>query len=153
MNTQNHSYGKVSRYLHWAMAVCYLAMFGTAVAWNIDEGLKFLMNPHKALGILLLALTVVRIVWAISQRKKSPPNSPFAKLGHLALYGLMFIVPAIGMARQAGYAQNNQALIELGNQWHGTLAWVFLILIVGHIAMVAVHHIKGDKILSRMLGK
>lgn len=50
MDTKNHSYDKVSRYLHWGMAVCYLAMFATAAAWNINEHLKFLMNPHKAIA-------------------------------------------------------------------------------------------------------
>lgn len=59
----------------------------------------------------------------------------------------------VGIARQAGFAQNNQTLIELGNVWYGTLAWTLLLLAAGHIAMVAVHHIKGDKVLSRMLGK
>lgn len=154
MNTKtiNH-YGKVSRYLHWTMAICYLAMFGTALAWNIDESLKFLINPHSAIGVLLLVLTIFRVIWAVINVKKSPKNTTVAKLGHWLLYGVMLAVPAIGMARQAGHAQNNQALIELGNAWHGTLAWLFLLLIVGHIAMVAVHHLKGEPILSRMLSK
>ena len=72
MNETINHYGKVSRYLHWAMAVCYLAMFGTAVAWNIDESLKFLINPHRAIGVLLLVLTIFRVIWAVINTKQSP---------------------------------------------------------------------------------
>ena len=43
-------YGTTTRFLHWTMAACYLFMFATAIAWNMDESLKFLINPHKAVG-------------------------------------------------------------------------------------------------------
>ncbi|HFC6438800.1 cytochrome B [Neisseria meningitidis] len=36
-------------------------MFATVIAWNIDENLKFLINSHKAVGILLLILSVWRV--------------------------------------------------------------------------------------------
>ena len=149
MNNQT-TYNRTACYLHWGMALCYTAMFATAIAWNIDDSLKFLMNPHRAIGILLLILTLFRVVWAIMHAKQSPANSLTAKLGHGALYVLMLAVPIVGMARQAGFAQVNQSLIELGNAWHGVLAWALLFLVVGHIGMVAVHHAKGDNILNRM---
>ncbi|WP_257618422.1 cytochrome b, partial [Neisseria meningitidis] len=55
------SYGSTTRFLHWTIAACYLFMFATVIAWNIDENLKFLINSHKAVGILLLILSVWRI--------------------------------------------------------------------------------------------
>lgn len=33
-------YGTTTRFLHWTMATCYLFMFATAIAWNMDESLK-----------------------------------------------------------------------------------------------------------------
>ena len=47
-------YGTVSRAMHWAMAACYLLMFATALAWNLNEALKPLIKLHKAAGLLLL---------------------------------------------------------------------------------------------------
>ena len=47
-------YGTVSRTLHWAMAACYLLMFATALAWNLNDALKPLIKLHKAAGLLLL---------------------------------------------------------------------------------------------------
>lgn len=55
------SYGSTTRFLHWTIAACYLYMFATVIAWNIDENLKFLINSHKAVGILLLILSVWRV--------------------------------------------------------------------------------------------
>ncbi|HEY9914595.1 TPA: cytochrome b/b6 domain-containing protein [Neisseria meningitidis] len=55
------SYGSTTRFLHWTIAACYLFMFATVIAWNIDENLKFLINSHKAVGILLLILSVWRV--------------------------------------------------------------------------------------------
>lgn len=137
------SYGSTTRFLHWTMAACYLFMFATAIAWNIDENLKFLINPHKAVGILLLILSVWRVGWGIRQRKNRPANTAVTKLGHWAMYALMLAVPAASIARQIGN----------GGEIHGTLAFSLRFLSLGHIGMVAYHHIKGESVLPRMLGK
>ena len=126
------SYGSTTRFLHWTMAACYLFMFATAIAWNIDENLKFLINPHKAV-----------VGWGIRQRKNRPANTAVTKLGHWAMYALMLAVPAAGIARQIGN----------GGEIHGTLAFSLRFLSLGHIGMVAYHHIKGESVLPRMLGK
>lgn len=123
------SYGSTIRFLHWTMAACYLFMFATAIAWNIDENLKFLINPHKAVGILLLILSVWRVGRGIRQRKNRPTNTAVTKLGHWAMYALMLAVPAAGIARQIGN----------GGEIHGTLAFSLLFLSLGHIGMVAYH--------------
>ena len=64
------------------------------------------------------------------------------KLGHLALYVLMFAVPASGMARQF------QAPLGVA---HGALAFALLLLIVGHVGMTVVHQRQGEQILQRMM--
>ena len=136
------------------MAACYLFMFSTAIAWNVnDELMKTLVGPHKAVGIALLGLALLRFIWALLQLRHRPYNNFIAKAGHFALYGLMLAVPIAAMIRQAGRAQENQAMIDIGNNWHGELAWVLLVLVAGHLAMTAWHHHKGEPILARMLGK
>ena len=118
-------YGTVSRTLHWAMAACYLLMFATALAWNLNDALKPLIKLHKAAGLL-----------------RRPAGGVAVKAGHLALYALMFAVPASGMARQFHGAFGNA---------HGALAFVFFLLIAGHIAMTVLHQRRGEAILQRMI--
>ena len=135
MKTDNSQYyGSVTRLLHWLMAACFFFMFATAIAWN------------------LMALAVLRFIWML-QQKERPANAWIAKAGHLALYALMLIVPALAIARQIGRGQQNQTLIDLGNNWHGELGWVFLVLIIGHIGMAVIHRLKGDNLLPRIWGK
>ena len=110
------------------------------------------MGPHKAVGFVLMALAVLRFIWMLRQKER-PANAWIAKAGHLALYALMLIVPALAIARQIGRGQQNQTLIDLGNNWHGELGWVFLVLIMGHIGMAVVHRLKGDNLLPRIWGK
>lgn len=136
-------YAATTRFLHWAMAACYLFMFASAIAWNVDDSLKFLMNPHKAAGFLLLILSVWRVARAVRQRKNRPANTAAAKIGHWAMYALMLAVPATGVARQIGK----------GGEIHGALAFLLLFLVFGHIIMTMYHHFKGKSVLPRMLGK
>ena len=126
-------YGTVSRTLHWAMAACYLLMFATALAWNLNDALKPLIKLHKAL---------VRFVWALVHFQRRPAGGVAVKAGHLALYALMFAVPASGMARQFHSAFGNA---------HGALAFVFFLLIAGHISMTVLHQRRGEAILQRMI--
>ena len=112
------------------------------LAWHLNGSLKFLIAPHKAAGVLLLLLAAVRFVWALRNLRRRPAGSLKVKLGHLALYALMFAVPASGMARQF------QAPLGVA---HGALALALLLLIVGHVGMALVHQRKGGKILQRMM--
>ena len=134
-------YGTVSRTLHWAMAACYLLMFATALAWNLNDALKPLIKLHKAAGLLLLLLALARFVWALVHYQRRPASGVAVKAGHLALYALMFAVPASGMARQM--------LASFGNV-HGPLAFAFFVLIAGHVAMSVIHQAKGEAILQRI---
>lgn len=144
-------YGSISRGFHWAMAVGYLFIFGTAVAWNIDRQLRSsLIDAHKALGFLLAVLVLLRVLWAITQMSRRPENGLAARAGHLALYAFMFVVPVLGIARQIGREQGNKFLVGLGNQWHGELAWVLLVLIIGHVVMTIIHQYRGKSVLARM---
>lgn len=165
----SQSYGTISRFLHWSMALAFLLMLGTVVAWRIDEEYFSLMGYHKSFGFILMVLIVIRFVWALINFNKRPHGNMMVKLGHLALYILMIAVPAIGLLRQYGAAKGGievfgveimaasaekiPSFIKLGGDWHGELAWALFALAAGHIIMAIVHQIKGEKIINRMAGK
>lgn len=161
-------YGTISRLLHWLMALAFLFMFGTAILWNINEDYFSLMNYHKAAGFILLILLVIRAIWAIMNAKNRVQNPMVAKLGHLALYVLMLIVPLVGFLRQIGrakgdmdvfglfsipaFSEKSEWMMQAGNLLHGKLGWLLLALVVGHVAVAIVHQVRGEKVLNRMAG-
>jgi cytochrome b561 len=104
---------------------------------------------------------------------RRPPHQPgliglAALVGHLMLYALMLVVPALALLRQWGSGKPLEAfgvtVLEKGGAeigWmtapadavHGLLAWVLLAAIVGHIVMVLVHrYVWNDGTTRRMLG-
>ena len=99
-------YGLVSRALHWGMALLFVWQFSSAVArvWLEDTAIEgFLWGGHSQVGVVLMALVMIRAAWAVMNASRRPPAvSVMAKLGHVALYGLMIVVPAIALIRQYG---------------------------------------------------
>lgn len=164
-------YGKVTRLFHWGMALLILWQFLTVGARVLMEDTaveQFMWGTHKSLGVLLLLLIAARIAWALLNLSRRPPSvNVLAGLGHIALYTLLLIVPALGLLRQygsgrsfepfgvplfSGFEGKIEFLVEPGNLLHGSLGWTLLALIIGHIAM-AVWHRKRDKqndVLPRM---
>lgn len=164
-------YGAVSRLLHWAMAALLVWQYLTVI---VPEG-HFLESivggTHKATGLLLMILVVIRLLWALSNRGRRPASlSVAAKLGHLALYGLMVLIPLLALLRQYGSGRAFEAfgmtimsgfdsgkiewMIAPASLLHGNLGWLLLALIVGHVAMAFVHRRQGDvDVLGRMIGR
>lgn len=166
-------YGPVSRFFHWGMALILAWQFATAIAHLLfdDTAAKdFLWGTHKTVGLLLIILIVLRALWSLYNRGHRPPSlSVLARLGHLALYTLMVLVPLIALLRQYG---SGRAFAPLGiplmpgfegeidwmtapaNLLHSWLGWLLLVLIIGHIAMTVVHRRRpqDEDVLARMLG-
>ena len=85
------------------------------------------------------------------------------------MYVLMLVVPTLGLLRLIGdvrpvslfgimirpeRAQEVTWLTAPANLVHGTLAWLLLALIVGHVTMVVVHRFFWrDDTLGRMIGR
>ena len=92
-------YGKVSRILHWGMAVLLLWQFLSAGSHLLLEDTAveaFFWSTHKPLGFLLFLLIIVRIVWALANRSQRPPSiSPGTRLGQIALAALDGPVPRL----------------------------------------------------------
>lgn len=156
-------FGLVSRLFHWIMALLiFWQLFGAVLHFLLPQGnalRDFFWNTHFVMGTLLFSLVIVRIVWALINLTRRPPlDNSFiglaAKAGHLALYLLMLAIPLLALLRAYGSgrgfaplgitifspsAEQHPDLMALGNNFHGELGWVLLILIGGHIGMVIIH--------------
>ncbi len=88
-----------------------------------------------------------------------------AKLGHLALYALMILMPLSGLATSLGegdpvtffgwtvfgYGPETEWLEESGEDVHGLLANVLWVMIGLHVAAALAHqYLLGDRIMKRM---
>jgi len=170
-------YGAVPQTVHWLTAlfvICgfLLGQFGDVFPKGPARELGLLV--HMTLGQLLLALLLVRLLW----RQINPPPPPeattfgwlveiAAKASHFTLYGLLLVVPLLGMIVQL--KRGNElpifAIWHVASPWpvdrnlarsilslHGTLADALLILAGIHACAALVHHwIWRDRTLTRML--
>lgn len=171
MTDSENAYGAVSRAFHWSMAVLVgwqLLKFGDRLAEGAHWVGQTLVPWHISVGVLLLALAVARILWALGQRRQRPAPAtgmaPFVKAGHALLYAGLVLMPLTGIMAMAGGGHGLAAfgvqLIAEGEKipWaqaigslHSPLAWVLTALIVGHVAMAMFHHfVKRDDTLRRM---
>jgi cytochrome b561 len=169
-------YGLVTRLLHWGMALMFAWQF-TGMALRMALGrqplVAFFVGTHGAIGATLMALAALRALWGLYNLKHRPPQEHgllglAARLGHLALYGLMLLVPLLALLRAhgsgrgltvfglpivPGASEKVDWMVNAGNAAHGLLAWCLLGLVAGHIAMVIIHrHVWKDDVLHRMAG-
>lgn len=156
----------------WLFGWQFLGMI-VKVTVGRSELTAFMVGTHRPIGLLLLILCVVRIIWAWFNARRRPAYASgvaggLARLGHLALYGLMLLVPALALLRQFGSGKAFSAFgipitRETGVEvaWmtapadllHGWLGWLLLALIVGHVVMALAHHYRWkDHTLARMVG-
>lgn len=171
-----YRYGRITRWLHWAVAGLLAWQFaGMAVKLIVGRApiTAFMVGTHKGIGTILMVLIAIRAVWGLYNMARRPGHAAgfwglAAKLGHLVLYGLMLIVPALALLRQYGSGKPlevfgltvmNRGGAEIpwmtapGNAAHGLLAWVLLAVIAGHIGMVLVHrYVWNDGTTRRMIG-
>lgn len=171
------SYGWVSRLLHWTMATLFLWQFAGMILRYIlgrTPLMAFWVGSHPSIGALLLTLAVARAVWALVQHRRRPRYSAdfagrCAQIGHLALYGLMLVIPSLGLLRLFGDSRAIKLfgiavrgptderiawMMAPANLLHGALAWLLLALVLGHVAMALIHHYRWrDSTLGRMIGR
>lgn len=167
-------YGPVSRALHWLMAVLFAWQFVSAILHALAGDLplaRFFWSYHASVGVLLFGAIFLRGAWGLLNLRRRPAHGDGlaglgARLGHIALYGLMLAVPTLAVLRSIGSGRGLQAfgvqlvaaggeridgLVALGHALHGLLGWALLVLTLGHIAMALVHtYVWREDILSRM---
>lgn len=165
-------YGTVSRLFHWGMALGFAVVFTAALVHffahksAVDE---LLWPVHRPTGALLMALVVLRTLWALGHARRRPrDNSAAVRWGHRALYLLMWAVPTIALLRQYGSGRAFEPfglplmaaregdridwMVQLGGLLHGELGWVLLALIAGHIGFAFLHRGSSRDVMPRMIG-
>lgn len=173
------TYGWVSILLHWVMAAALIGMYFVGdymVDLEYYDSLYHKLPAlHKATGIMLGGLLLLRLAWMYSQpRPATSGNAPAfthlaGKLGHMALYGLLFILLVSGylISTAKGHGINVFGLFELpallpeskqrgelAGEIHEIAATLFILLVSVHALAAFIHHFYWkDNTLTRMLGR
>ena len=167
-------YGTLTRFFHWLMALGFAWMLFTAISRFIDKEsalTKAVFAYHPQIGFTLLLLGILRVLWALSQRSERPLGEGMARVGHFLLYALMIIVPVLALLRSFGSGRGFSywgtvpviapsedkidALVQLGNNFHGLLGWTLFALIIGHILFAIKHRLAGgdEDVMPRIIGR
>ena len=173
-------YSATARFFHWivALLVAVMAVTGFAMVYrgkdlNIWDSLtNNLYSTHKALGLVVLALVVLRLLYRLIAGRPSDEATitPFQRVAshtvHWSLYALLIAIPiggwlgvslfpaldVFGLFQIPALMAPDKALSEQVLWVHGLAAYILLGLIAIHIAAALYHHfIRGDGVLARML--
>ena len=179
MNLKNTvtGYGVIAILLHWLMALLIAGLF--AVGWWMTELSYY--DPwyqkapwwHKSVGVLLLALWMVRLLWRVTNTRPSPvkEHKPWelrmARWVHSFLYGLILAVIISGYMISTADGRplsvfgwfdipawrtgiDNQE--DIAGLFHFYLACALICLAVVHALAAIKHHvIDKDSTLRRMV--
>ena len=167
-------YTRTAVLLHWMIAALLFAEF--AHGWWMQEipkqppGIRAdAFNLHKSVGLLLLALVLVRLGWRLAHR---PPvllpvarwQAVLARSNHVLLYAMMVAMPLSGylgsvfsgypikwfglMLPAWGWA--DPAIKELMSSVHLATSWILLASTSLHVAGTIKHAIAGERVMARM---
>lgn len=97
-------YTKVAIWLHWVIALAVIANIGLAMLTEDmpRETHRAAMNIHKALGMAVLALSILLVLWRLGHKPPPPPagtpawQKPVSRMVHFAFYGLLILLPLSG---------------------------------------------------------
>lgn len=173
-------YSTVAIVLHWLLGLSIFAMFAIGIYMSdlpfSPTRLK-LYNYHKWAGITFLALSVLRLLWRLTNK---PPALPRAieqampswqtkvyHATHHALYALFFAVPLIGWAYSSAagfpivlfgvlplpdFVAVDKEFAKQIKELHEISAFALMGLAILHIGAALKHHfIDKDGLVSRML--
>ncbi|MBK6801437.1 MAG: cytochrome b [Novosphingobium sp.] len=162
------AYSRGAVILHWLIAVLIVANFLIAELSEdmAKEDRMAMMGNHKAIGITILGLTVLRIVWRFL--RPAPPlvetlkawEAALAKVTHALLYFLMLAIPLSGWGMVSGKGNPvslfglfnvpalpvgpDKATNDVFHELHEVFATLMLVLFVIHVA-AAIKHMVVDK--------
>jgi cytochrome b561 len=173
---RRHGYTAAAKILHWLILALLLVQF--AIAWtmpHIGRNTRpgTLINLHFSIGIVILAVVIVRLLWRLTHQEPPPEAGvpPWqvgsARVVHWLLYLLLFVVPILGWIN-ASWRGFPVALFGLelpkliatrapGWVWtgdvHTLLASYAMLTLVGLHVAAALYHwlVRRDRVLQRML--
>jgi cytochrome b561 len=175
--TSTARYSRTAIALHWAIAALVLSTIplGLFGASSESAAAQSATNTHKAIGVLILLLTLVRVGWRLSHKPPALPASMslmmrrIATATHILFYCLLLILPLSGWWMSSavpdrhsfGFGIFDVPFLPVPRGWasagpahfvHTILAFVMIGLAVLHILAALKHHFVGkDDILLRML--
>ena len=163
-------YSKVAILFHWLIAILVIANFVLAsMAEDLPrEAHGALMAPHKALGVSILFLSVLRLFWRIGHKPPPLPESiagwqaGLGKFVHLLFYFLIIAVPLSGWLMASAHPKappvdffglfditmpigKDEGLAGIGHEVHEILTKPLFILILLHI-LGALKHQFADRL-------
>lgn len=167
-------YDRFTISLHWIIALAVVAAYGIGLVRDeFPKGDRaWLLTLHLSIGLLVIALTVVRIGWrSLTPAPKALPAAPMVelakKIAHLGLYAAMLAIPLIGLiaawmrgrpvdffwlATIPSPVALDTALAKTLQNAHVVTAHLFMVLAGVHaLAAIAHHLVLKDATLSRML--
>lgn len=171
MNTARYNAG--ARMLHWGIAALIVFNLASGLLHDPLEGVVALMPVHKAVGITVLVLSVMRIAWRLAWTAPAYSASlgaveiAAARAMHVALYVLMIALPVSGwVIASAGKfpitwfglfewpklaVTKGTAVYGGAHEFHEIGGWLLLVLALGHAAAALRHHfVLKDGTLRRM---
>lgn len=180
MSTQTARYSSVAIALHWIIALLVLTLIALGLYMDhasIDDPTP-LHNLHKALGILVMLLVVVRVIWRLTHKAPSLPQDmpKQQRIAAMSVEGILYIfqilMPATGWLAMSAIAAPvvmfglfswpniplPESVLESGSlstilfPLHQWLSWFFAGFIALHILAALYHRIiRRDQIIFRML--
>lgn len=172
---KKNKYSLSMRIIHWLMAVFIIGMLCSGFYMKnlpMSNEIKFTIYPiHKACGITILGLVVIRILFRIfTYIPPFPVNfSQFtifiSKIIHFGLYFLMLLIPLSGYVMSSASGREikyffyiplliskSEKLANVANELHSILAYFMVSFITLHIVGVLKHLlIDKQNILKRII--
>ena len=175
-------YTSGAKSLHWLIALLIFVLFPLGWIMGDFSGAQKAQafNLHKSLGITVLALMALRVIWRGYNGAPDLPSAMpkleriAAKLGHFALYALLFALPLTGWAMTSTSSRpsllfgtmdfpllpwlsdltgdTRKSYHEIFEGAHSVIAYVLLFFIAAHVVAALRHPILlKDGVFSRML--
>jgi cytochrome b561 len=174
-------YGIVTKTLHWLVVLGFVNQFVVAKIMTAIEGNDFalgfsqgsLYNWHKSIGLVILAVVVVRYTWRKTTRLPdwaaglADWEKRLIHWYERMLYWAMFLMPLsgylfvesggfgvqfFGVTRLPSFLPHNETLAWLGHTVHIITGYAIVVFLTLHIGLVLKHQLwDKDRILQRML--
>ena len=174
-------YGSVTKTFHWLTALLILTVIplgavANRLPYETNEQLAFkaqMFSFHKTLGVIIFAVALARILWALTQTKpgglhpERKGETMLAELVHWLLYISLVAVPLTGWIHHAATAGFAPIMLPIGqdlplvpkneavSEVFASLHWIWSKIMVGaillHIAGALKHQVVDkDSTLKRM---
>lgn len=171
-------YDFVTRFLHLIMALMMISLLAMGFYMaGLAPSFQFkwtLYGIHKAIGVLVFVLVLLRLVWRATHPAPLPVPTQnafeirLAKIMHIFLYVAMIVMPVSGyiMSAAGGHPVSffglfnvpllipeNKGLGGIARDLHEVAGFVIALAIFVHVLAAFKHHfIDRDGTLSRMFG-